>query len=107
MTPRILLLGAGFSRNWGGWLADEVFEFLLGSPHVDDQLRSLLLSYRTKGFEAALDHLQTRVAQSQTPDPQLDNFMKAIEEMFGQMNSGLTRAKFDPLPALHQAPRLK
>jgi hypothetical protein len=25
----ILLTGAGFSRNWGGWLADEAFEYLL------------------------------------------------------------------------------
>jgi hypothetical protein len=25
-----MLTGAGFSRNWGGWLADEAFEYLLG-----------------------------------------------------------------------------
>jgi hypothetical protein len=24
-----LLTGAGFSRNWGGWLADEAFGFVL------------------------------------------------------------------------------
>ena len=28
----ILRTGAGFSRNWGGWLASETFEYLLGSP---------------------------------------------------------------------------
>jgi hypothetical protein len=28
----ILLTGAGFSRNWGGFLATEAFEFLLGCP---------------------------------------------------------------------------
>jgi hypothetical protein len=26
--PHILLTGAGFSRNWGGFLATEAFEFL-------------------------------------------------------------------------------
>lgn len=26
----ILFTDAGFSRNWGGWLADEAFEYLLG-----------------------------------------------------------------------------
>jgi hypothetical protein len=25
MAHYILLTGAGFSRNWGGWLADEAF----------------------------------------------------------------------------------
>jgi hypothetical protein len=28
--PHYLLTGAGFSRNWGGWLANEAFEYLLG-----------------------------------------------------------------------------
>ena len=27
--PNLLLIGAGFSRNWGGWLATEAFEHLL------------------------------------------------------------------------------
>jgi hypothetical protein len=27
-----LLTGAGFSYNWGGWLASEAFEYLLGAP---------------------------------------------------------------------------
>jgi hypothetical protein len=39
---QILLLGAGFSRNWGGWLASEAFEYLLGCPQVDEDIRSLL-----------------------------------------------------------------
>ena len=30
--PCVLLTGAGFSRNWGGWLAIEAFEYLLGCP---------------------------------------------------------------------------
>jgi hypothetical protein len=33
MNP-VVLLGAGFSRNWGGWLASEAFEYLLGSPQT-------------------------------------------------------------------------
>jgi hypothetical protein len=28
---RILLTGTEFSRNWGGWLASEAFEYLPGS----------------------------------------------------------------------------
>jgi hypothetical protein len=30
--PHYLLTGAGFSYNWGGWLAIEAFEYLLGAP---------------------------------------------------------------------------
>lgn len=30
-----LLLGAGCTRNWGGWLAPEVLEHLLGRPEID------------------------------------------------------------------------
>src|SRR5947209_7651914 len=62
--PHILLLGAGFSRNWGGWLADEAFEYLLGCPQLDDGLRTRLWRYKGRGgFEAALSELQTETAQ--------------------------------------------
>ena len=91
MTHRpILLLGAGFSRNWGGWLAPEVFEYVLGSPHVDEPLRSLLLSTGKRDFEVALDDLQQHVARTGTPDSRLDNLLRAIDEMFSEMNRGLS-----------------
>jgi hypothetical protein len=55
-VPHILLTGAGFSRNWGGWLADEAFEYLLGHPLIDDGLRTVLWrSKDTGGFESALE----------------------------------------------------
>lgn len=57
----LLLLGAGFSRNWGGWLANEVFEYLLGCEQIqqDDYLKTLLWKSRnTGGFEKALSEVQ-------------------------------------------------
>ena len=58
--PHILLTGAGFSKNWGGWLAKDAFEYLLGCP-IDASIRSLLLRYRQNGgFEKALDDLQAK-----------------------------------------------
>jgi hypothetical protein len=61
----ILLTGAGFSRNWGGWLSSQTFEYLLGSPELDDDLRALL--WRSKeacgGFEDALAELQEEHAR--------------------------------------------
>ena len=38
----ILLTVAGFSHNWGGYLAKEAFDYLLGVTEHDKDLRSLL-----------------------------------------------------------------
>jgi hypothetical protein len=40
-AKHVPLLVAAFSRNWGGWLASEAFEYLLGRPEIDDPLRQL------------------------------------------------------------------
>jgi hypothetical protein len=55
VTHRILLTGAGFSKNWGGYLAREVWELLLGHPAVrsDSRLRKSLLE-SPENFERAL-----------------------------------------------------
>lgn len=76
---RVLLLGAGFSHNWGGWLASDFAGNLLDQPEVDDYIRGLLL--RTGGgFEAVLDQLQ--LAQ----DPRLVRFEQAIRRTYADMN---------------------
>src|SRR5262245_36179766 len=56
----ILLTGAGFSRNWGGMLADDIFQYLLGCDELDDELRRLLWRNRNNsgGFEDVLADLQ-------------------------------------------------
>ena len=50
----LLQLGAGFSRNWGGWLVSEAFQYLLGCPEIcaSEVLRCLLWRHQvTGGFE--------------------------------------------------------
>lgn len=47
---RYLLLGAGFSRNWGGWLASEVCDDLVWRLKEYPDIRSLILE---QGFEPA------------------------------------------------------
>jgi hypothetical protein len=83
-----LLIGAGFSRNWGGWLTSEVFEYLLGDPAVvaNTTLQSFLWKHQaTGGFEAALDELQRDGApNSQAYELQLRS---AVLRMFATMNS--------------------
>lgn len=50
MIP-LLLLDAGFSRNSGGWLASEAFEYLPGCPEVcaSGELRALLWRHQATG----------------------------------------------------------
>src|SRR5438445_12250763 len=86
--PHILLTGAGFSRNWGGWLADEAFEYLLGCQQVDDDIRALLWKHKgLGGFEAALSHLQSALdrRQDSASEQRLANLVSAISEMFADM----------------------
>ncbi|MGO9413417.1 MAG: hypothetical protein ACLQCB_22040 [Spirochaetia bacterium] len=87
----LLLLGAGFSRNWGGWLASEAFEYLIGCSEIidDGQLRNLLWKHQESGagFEGALEELQSAYLR----DPhnnlrQLTALQSAITRMFADMN---------------------
>jgi hypothetical protein len=98
--PQILFTGAGFSRNWGGWLASEAFEYLLGSMHVDDPLRERLWAAkeRRRGFEDVLADLQGALESrfdAQT-EQDLRNLTNAINAMFAEMSEGYGRTNFEP-----------
>jgi hypothetical protein len=90
---RILLLGAGFSRNWGGWLANEALEYLLGCPQIDDSLRALLIRNKTKGFEETLGVLQAQSAGRRLE--QLTQLEAALRSMFDDMNAAFSKGSFD------------
>lgn len=89
-----LLTGAGFSCNWGGWLASETFEYLLGEPAVisSTEVETLLWEQQaTGGFEAALDELQRDTApDAGTRELQLRS---AVLRMFDVMSAAF---KFKP-----------
>ena len=76
----VLLTGAGFSRNWGGWLANEAFEYLIGSPEIDDNLRQLLWTHKTRGggFEDTLAELQQAYTLSRN-----ERTRKPLEDLQG------------------------
>jgi len=90
---RYLLLGAGFSYNWGGWLASEAFEYLLGCEEIikDPSLSALLWRHRDRGgFEDALSELQREAAQwgDSSKHPALQALQSAVTSMFDMMNRG-------------------
>jgi hypothetical protein len=82
----VLLLGAGFSRNWSGWLASEIMGDLLGRLADHAELSSLLR--RIGNFEEALSQVQTdfRSQQGAETTTRLDRFQTAILDSFGAMN---------------------
>lgn len=94
----VLLLGAGFSRNWGGWLASEAFEYLLGCSQIDAALSNLLWEHkRIGGFESALASLQENQSRGgqRPPDPQLTNLQDAIRQMFKEMDEAFSLVPFE------------
>jgi hypothetical protein len=93
MMANLLLLGAGFSRNWGGWLATEAFEYLLGCPEVasNPSLASLLWRHQPQGgFEAALAELQLNYSRDpRSGEAALMGLQAAVSRMFDDMNGAL------------------
>jgi hypothetical protein len=87
----ILLLGAGFSRNWGGWLASEAFEYLLGCPEISRNSRLQAVLWRnqpTGGFEHALAEIQAESRRDPEAKNHLDDLQNAVARMFNDMNRG-------------------
>jgi hypothetical protein len=86
---KYLLLGAGFSRNWHGLLASEVFDHLLGEPEVmaDPYLRPLVFKHRTSGFEQALSEVQADYRRDAAQyGKALTGIQTAIARIFDRMN---------------------
>ena len=92
----ILLLGAGFSRNWGGLLANEVFEHLLANPdiHRNVYLKELLWRFSNSGgFEYALSEVQTEY--SRQPERTGLKSLQALQAGIADIFEGMNDAFFD------------
>ena len=97
--PVHLLTGAGFSRNWGGWLANEAFEYLIGYPQITSELQRRLWHGKKEGFESVLNELRL-IQQRQKDEPSQSEvalFERMLEDMFNAMNLGFKQVEFDPL----------
>jgi hypothetical protein len=84
--PHILLLGAGFSRNWHGWLASEIGSDLAGRLAGDAHLSGVLR--QSKGFEDALSTVQAayKANPNDQTRAQLMRFQDALQATFASMN---------------------
>lgn len=81
-----LLIGAGFTRNWGGPLSDEVTGSLLGTLHNDPALSAAL---RKGPFESAFQGFQAPASDSQR------RFQGAVVDLFQRLNVALLDVTFE------------
>lgn len=86
----VLLLGAGFSRNWGGWLASEVIGELCGRLVNEPDVVRLLMNKRN--FEEVLAQLQqeARTGESDACD-RLARMEQAVRDVFQDMNNAFAQ----------------
>ena len=84
----ILLIGAGFSKNWNGLLAKDFFGHLLSSNLLDDYCRNLLRVNCNQSFEKTLSILQRAGGDS------LARMEDAIVSVFNRMNKTFLEPNF-------------
>jgi hypothetical protein len=87
-STKILLIGAGFSRNWGAPLASEVASALMRAVEGDAYLRDLLTRH-AKNFENALSEVQREYLSSGSAaaKERIENLQAAIASMFDKLNA--------------------
>jgi hypothetical protein len=89
--PHFLLIGAGFTRNWGGPLSDEVTGSLLGDLHDDAELSAAL---RRGPFEDAFQGFQRPAGSAKFSESQR-RFQDAVINLFNRLNRTLIDVNFD------------
>jgi hypothetical protein len=93
-SNHLLLLGAGFSRNWNAPLAGEVSSSLVQRFGNDPYIRQLLTDYG-KNFENALSQIQREYlasSSSTVAKDRLDKLQTAIMKMFDTLNAIFERS---------------
>jgi hypothetical protein len=86
-----LLIGAGFSRNWGGPLSEEVTGSLLGELHDDIAIANAL---RRGPFEDAFAGFHTPAAAGPAGASQI-RFQNAVTGLFSRLNKSLLTKQFE------------
>jgi hypothetical protein len=86
-----LLIGAGFTRNWGGPLSDEITGSLLGELHDDPDLEAAL---RRGPFEDAFAGFQAPVDSSDAAT-RLRRFQDAVTALFVRLNKTFLNMNFE------------
>ena len=96
----VLLTGAGFSKNWGGWIANDLWSVILSHPltQKNDKLKDSLWNNKELGFENIFDDktLDTK-DKAEYQQVVIDSFvdmhgaLKTIRLAPGNLNQSLSR----------------
>jgi len=91
-SKRTILTGAGWTRNWGGQLAIEIWQDLMSNRAIQDRVtvRELLLEERS--FEGALGRLQAAPFNAEDRK----TFERALMDAFVAMDAEIARPGRDP-----------
>lgn len=92
-----LLTGAGFSRNWGCWVADEVFEYLLAEPQLSPLMRTQLWRDRNSqgNYETTIQALRdAALTHKGQYEEEYRNFLSILGGMFNQMRNTYVQSGF-------------
>ncbi len=90
-SKRTILTGAGWTRNWGGQLANEIWQVLMSNRAIQDRLSVRELLLQEGSSEAVLGMLQTEpfiAADRQA-------FERALMDAFVAMDSEIARPDHD------------
>jgi hypothetical protein len=87
----VLLIGAGFSRNWGGPLSDEITGSLLGDLGDDAEIATAL---RNGPFEDAFQGFHTP-SGSGAAAARLRRFQSSVVELFARLNKTYLNREFE------------
>lgn len=90
---RVILLGAGFTRNWGGWLASELVGELCGRVADDAELLTRLKEKRN--FEQVLGEFRQEAKHSTTQQRRFERLQEAVLATFDEMNQMLAHQTFE------------
>lgn len=96
-TNDVVLLGAGFSHNWGAPLATELTNSVLDLVGNDPHLQRVPIQHE-RDCEGALSQIQEEYTSSPTsPEAKerLDRLQTAIAAMFERLNAALNGRAFD------------
>lgn len=87
-SNHILLTGAGFSKNWGGWLAAELWAVILSHPkiQINENLKEIIWKYRDGGFEEIFEDERVRTLY-------LKDYTEAVTESLLEMHRALKTSR--------------
>lgn len=94
MPNFVLLTGAGFSKNWGGFVAREITNVLMSRLQNNPYL---LQALNRGNFEDVLSQVQSEYLATRTAENQnrLDAMQGALSDVFGRMNAHLAATQFE------------